>query len=170
MADPVVQSDLFDLRGRVACVTGASGGLGRRAATVLAKAGASVVGIARRPDQLKSWQQEAGENSHAIAHDLSDRNSLAVWPDQSQNHSGHRISSSTLPESIHGNRPTKSRLKVGTLRWRSIWQHRFSSVRRLYRPWSKRVGAGSSTLLPCKARAPFRMGCHTEHQKAALPR
>ncbi|MGC1427731.1 MAG: gluconate 5-dehydrogenase, partial [Albidovulum sp.] len=42
MDDP---RDLFDLTGRVACVTGASAGLGQRAAVVLAAAGAKVVGV-----------------------------------------------------------------------------------------------------------------------------
>ena len=74
MADP---ADLFDLTGKVACVTGASAGLGRRAATVLARAGAKVVGVARRADALADWQAEAGAGCAAVAHDLSDRDGLA---------------------------------------------------------------------------------------------
>ena len=68
---------LFDLSGKIACVTGASSGLGRRAATVLAHAGARVVGVARRADALADWQAGAGENAAGIACDLSDRNGLA---------------------------------------------------------------------------------------------
>ena len=73
MAEP---NDLFSVRGKVACVTGASSGLGRRAATVLAQAGAQVVGVARRADALADWQAEAGDHTHAVAFDVSDRDAL----------------------------------------------------------------------------------------------
>lgn len=45
--------DLFDLRGRVAVVTGASSGLGDGFARTLAAAGATVVAAARRRDRLE---------------------------------------------------------------------------------------------------------------------
>ncbi|WP_343211637.1 SDR family oxidoreductase (plasmid) [Aliisedimentitalea scapharcae] len=68
--------DLFSVRGKVACVTGASSGLGQRAATVLAQAGAQVVGVARRAVALSDWQATIGDNAHAVVFDISDRNAL----------------------------------------------------------------------------------------------
>ena len=73
MADP---RHLFDLTGRVACVTGASSGLGRRAATVLAAAGARVVGVARRRDALEDWRAETGANAAIVVADVADRDGI----------------------------------------------------------------------------------------------
>lgn len=67
---------MFDLTGRVACVTGASSGLGRRAATVLAAAGASVVGVARRVELLEKWSSEAAGETAIVPWDLTDRDGL----------------------------------------------------------------------------------------------
>ncbi|MEC8728947.1 MAG: SDR family oxidoreductase [Pseudomonadota bacterium] len=68
---------LFNLKGHVACVTGASSGLGRFAATCLVKAGASVVGIARRQDKLEEWQAPLGDAAEYVCHDLMNRDGLA---------------------------------------------------------------------------------------------
>lgn len=70
MDDPL---SLFDLSGKVACVTGASSGLGRRAALVLAAAGAQVVGVARRGDALDSLVSEIGDQAAAVVADVADR-------------------------------------------------------------------------------------------------
>lgn len=65
-------SERFSVAGRVACVTGASSGIGRALATALAEAGARVVGIARRAEALEAWQAETGGETAAIAADLVD--------------------------------------------------------------------------------------------------
>lgn len=69
-------STLFSVTGRVACVTGASSGLGRRAASTLAAAGAKVVGVARREDALENWQATSSGQTHAVVGDVANRDSL----------------------------------------------------------------------------------------------
>lgn len=67
---------LFDLVGKIACVTGASSGLGRHAATFLAQNGVRVVGLARRSEELRKWQLSVSGDTHIISVDLSDRSAL----------------------------------------------------------------------------------------------
>lgn len=67
---------LFDLTGRVACVTGASSGLGRQAAKVLAAAGAKVVAVARRHDALAGLVAEIGNSAAMVAADIADREQI----------------------------------------------------------------------------------------------
>lgn len=62
---------LFDLAGEVALVTGASSGLGRRFAEVLAAHGAKVVAAARRTDRLADLAA-ASENIVPLALDVAD--------------------------------------------------------------------------------------------------
>ncbi|MBY6069475.1 SDR family oxidoreductase [Leisingera aquaemixtae] len=73
MADP---RTLFDLAGRTACITGASSGLGRRAAIALAAAGAQVVVVARRAEALESLCTEIGPAAAYAAADVADRSGL----------------------------------------------------------------------------------------------
>lgn len=75
MANP---RDLFDLSGRVACVTGASAGLGQRAAVALAAAGAKVVGVARRADALADWAAQVGDAAAIVTADLSQRDQIGT--------------------------------------------------------------------------------------------
>jgi 3-oxoacyl-[acyl-carrier protein] reductase len=80
-------AELFDLKGRVALITGASSGLGVRFAEVLAGGGASVALIARRADRLKSVQariEQAGGRAIAIAADVTDRKAMIRAFDQAE--------------------------------------------------------------------------------------
>lgn len=64
----------FSVEGRIVCVTGASSGIGRFLASAFARAGARVVGVARRKDQLESWAGEdhgPGGDTAFVAGDLS---------------------------------------------------------------------------------------------------
>ena len=56
-------SDLFDLKGHRALVTGAGSGLGKQFAKTLAAAGAEVVLAARRHEKLKATATEIGRAS-----------------------------------------------------------------------------------------------------------
>lgn len=53
----------FDLHGRTALVTGASSGLGRHIALVLARAGAQIIATARSRDRLQSLVLEIGADA-----------------------------------------------------------------------------------------------------------
>lgn len=72
-------SDLFDLSGKIALITGASSGLGKRFALTLAKAGADVVLVARRKDRLDEVAKEItalGRKAHVQVIDVHDPHSI----------------------------------------------------------------------------------------------
>jgi 3-oxoacyl-[acyl-carrier protein] reductase len=64
---------MFDLTGRVALVTGASGGIGGAIARALHAQGATVALSGTREQPLVSLADELGERAHAVPCDLSDR-------------------------------------------------------------------------------------------------
>ena len=69
----------IDLSGRVAFITGASGGLGAQFARTLAAAGAGVVLASRRLDKLKALRAEiegAGGDAHVVELDVTDNDSI----------------------------------------------------------------------------------------------
>jgi 3-oxoacyl-[acyl-carrier protein] reductase len=78
-------SEIFDLKGRVALVTGASDGLGLRFAEVLAANGAAVALVARRMEKLKAAQakiENAGGRAIAVEADVLDRAQMVHAFDQ----------------------------------------------------------------------------------------
>lgn len=70
---------LFDLRGKVALVTGAGRGLGRGMALALAEAGANVVAVSRSVDQLEETMTQLRQyegTPEVVSWDLSDSRGL----------------------------------------------------------------------------------------------
>jgi NAD(P)-dependent dehydrogenase (short-subunit alcohol dehydrogenase family) len=69
----------MNFEGKIALITGASGGLGSRFAKVLAKAGAQVVLASRRVERLKELRAEIeadGGAAHVVALDVTDYGSI----------------------------------------------------------------------------------------------
>ncbi|MDI1274594.1 SDR family oxidoreductase [Polaromonas sp.] len=69
----------LDLSGRVALVTGASGGLGAQFAKTLSRAGAAVVLASRRMDKLKDLRAQIeaeGGDAHVVLLDVTDHASI----------------------------------------------------------------------------------------------
>jgi NAD(P)-dependent dehydrogenase (short-subunit alcohol dehydrogenase family) len=73
-------ADMFNLKGRVALVTGASSGLGVQFAKALSDNGAAVALVARRADRLKALKDEIegrGGRAVAIEADVTDHAAVA---------------------------------------------------------------------------------------------
>ncbi len=77
----------YDLTGKVALVTGATSGLGKRFALILAKAGAKVAITGRRVERLAELQKEIetlGGKAASIALDVTDTGSIAACMEQTE--------------------------------------------------------------------------------------
>jgi len=69
-------TDIFDLSGKVALITGASSGLGRHFSKTLSEAGATVILSARRMDKLVELQKELNGKSHIFSLDVTSSESV----------------------------------------------------------------------------------------------
>ena len=71
---------MFDLNGKAALVTGASGGIGAAIARTLHANGASVALSGTRVARLEALAAELGERSHIVPADLSDASAVDALP------------------------------------------------------------------------------------------
>ena len=74
--------EMFDLTGKTALVTGASGGIGAAIARALHGQGASVGLSGTRVAPLEELAGELGERAHVLPCDLSDREAVEALPKQ----------------------------------------------------------------------------------------
>jgi len=73
---------MFDLTGKCALVTGASGGIGGAIATALHGAGATVALSGTREEPLKALAAELGDRAHVMPCNLSDAEAVDALPKQ----------------------------------------------------------------------------------------
>lgn len=73
---------MFDLTGKTALVTGASGGIGAEIARVLHAQGAAVGLSGTRKDPLEALAEELGERAHVLPCNLSDMAAVEALPKQ----------------------------------------------------------------------------------------
>jgi 2-dehydro-3-deoxy-D-gluconate 5-dehydrogenase len=74
--------NLFDLKGKIALVTGCKKGIGKAMAIALAEAGADILGVSATLEDGSSVEKEVkalGHNFKAYQADFSDRNALYVF-------------------------------------------------------------------------------------------
>jgi 3-oxoacyl-[acyl-carrier protein] reductase len=71
---------MYDLTGKTALVTGASGGIGGAIARALHGAGATVALSGTRPGPLESLAAELGARTHVLPCDLSDAHAVEALP------------------------------------------------------------------------------------------
>ncbi len=73
---------MFDLTGKTALVTGATGGIGEGIARALHKAGATVAISGRQVEKLNALAAELGERAHVVPCDLADRAAVGKLIDE----------------------------------------------------------------------------------------
>ncbi len=79
---------IFNLQGRVALITGASGGIGAAIAKKFHAQGAVVILSGRRQEALDSLAKELGERVYVLTADLSDKEQVDTLIDKAENLTG----------------------------------------------------------------------------------
>ena len=141
-------STLFDIRGKVALVTGASSGLGDNFARRLASEGAVVVAAARRSDRLEKLVREieaAGGKALAVALDVNDPASVEAAFAAAARTAG-------VPDIVVNNAgiaQTKPSLELSEEDWRSVMNTNLDGVWRVAQAGARAMiaaGKGGSII------------------------
>lgn len=116
----------LQLDGRVALVTGASAGIGRAVASVLAEAGMSIVLVARRRAVLETDAAVLGPQTRIVQADLTSRNEVVRVLGEVREGMG---SVDVLVNAAGGSRPVP--IDAADDRWEEAFALNFSAGRRL---------------------------------------
>ena len=82
---------MFDLTGKSALVTGATGGIGESIAKTLHAQGANVVVSGTREEKLQDLTSQFNERIHAVACNLKDRTAVSELPGKAEEAAGGQI-------------------------------------------------------------------------------
>ena len=137
----MASSDLFNLQGKVACVTGASSGLGRYAAKFLAEQGAQVIGVARR--------EVSGNARHIAKFGCANRREI-LW--MREHHSP------AIPDPVVKTDRALSRLRLKIRRGIINTQAHLKSPRCHVSKITERQANSAPTPLPASLQRPTRFG------------
>jgi NAD(P)-dependent dehydrogenase (short-subunit alcohol dehydrogenase family) len=138
-----VPGDRFSLKGKTALVTGASSGLGRHFARVLANAGAKVAVAARRLDRLQQLESEirqGGGAAAAVALDVTDRASIVAAFDAAEAALGPvtvLVNNAGVPAGSYF-------LKMSESQWREVMDVNLDGVFRVGQEAARRMSANAS--------------------------
>src|SRR5262249_11128844 len=143
-----MSNGLFSLAGTTAFVTGASSGLGRHFARVLAGAGAGVALAARRLDRLRQLEAEiraAGGKAWSVGLDVTDRTSVASAFDAAEAAAGPvtvLVNNAGVPSGSFF-------IKTSENEWRDVMAANLDGVFRVGQEAARRMaerGAGGSII------------------------
>lgn len=130
--------ELFSLANRVALVTGASSGLGRHFARVLAEAGAQVVAGARRVDRLEELVAEIetlGGSAIASPLDVTDQESIDALFAQS----AETLGLIDVVINCAGTAETGKFLELGDSDWDRVFDVNLNGLRRISQEATRRL-------------------------------
>ncbi len=133
-------SDVFDLTGKVALVTGASSGLGRHFAITLARAGAKVAVGARRIDRLEALADEiAGFDGRALPVPLDVTQAASI--DEAVEETETELGPLAILVNNAGIAATRLFLDQAEAEWREVLETNLNGAWRVAQAAAKRMAA-----------------------------